>query len=318
MSARKPIGAALLFVLLLGALWAPSLSQAAFGIKELSVNSLNKDGFTSLLAGSHPFELRGQPRNEPGRRRHPGRDASRSDRRPAAGPGRKPPRGTALPRGCLRGPRPPLPRRLPDRHRPPSGSRGSMTPIVIPVYNLTPPFGVPASIGFSVINENSFQEASLRQSDYGVRVSDITIPTAQRIISVKETIWGVPAEKSHDAERFCLQPDGSKTPGCASNIPPEAFLSLPTSCGAPLQLSATVLSVQEPENPQTESVVIGGPERQRRSPPATSPPSNRRSPQSPKPSPPTRPPGLNSASTSRRPNSPPPETPTAPRPRPRT
>ncbi len=257
MSARKSIGAALLFVLLLGALWAPSLSRAAFGFKELSADSVNKGGFTSLLAGSHPFEF----------------EVNLEMNQDSEGI----PEGTLrdlivdLPPGLVGNPRavPPCPADVLEGQDPrcPGDSQIGIAKVrlsgledtaVIPVYNLVPPFGVPASIGFSVINENSFQEASLRQGDYGVRVSDITLPTAQRIISVEETIWGVPAEKSHDAERTCVLPNGNKVPGCASNIPPEAFLSLPSSCGDPLQLSATVRSVQEPENPQQETVVIGG------------------------------------------------------------
>ncbi len=257
MSARKPIGAALLFVLLLGALWAPGLARAEFGIDVLSVKSLDKNGFTSLLAGSHPFEF----------------EVNLETNQNSEGI----PEGTLrelivdLPPGLVGNPRavPPCPADLFEGQTPhcPGDSQigiaevrivGIPEPAIIPVYNLVPPFGVPASLGFSVINENSFQEASLRQSDYGVRVSDITIPTAQQILSVKQTIWGVPAEESHDAERYCLLPNEELVPGCESNLEPEAFLSLPTSCGEPLQVSATVLSVEEPENPQQKSAVIGG------------------------------------------------------------
>jgi hypothetical protein len=121
-----------------------------------------------------------------------------------------------------------------------------LEPATVPVFNLTPPQGVPASIGFSIINENSFQEASLRTGgDYGVSLSDITIPTDQRIQSITETIWGVPASHAHDSKRGdCLELGGQ----CPTDASPTPFLSLPSSCTGPLLTTVGVTSVQEPEN----------------------------------------------------------------------
>jgi hypothetical protein len=132
------------------------------------------------------------------------------------------------------------------------------------VYNLVPPPGVVASFGLSVAGNNSFQEASLRTGgDYGATVSDIAVPTVNEILSVTETIWGVPADSGHDPERVCsfLQPDGSpeQIVGCESEIPDAPFLSLPTSCTGPLVTTLKVSSVEEPDAVVEGSVASLGP-----------------------------------------------------------
>jgi hypothetical protein len=234
---------------------APAAAQAEFGIDTMTAGSTNEDGSANLRAGSHPYEFEiGIEMNQ---------DSEGI------------PEGTLreifvdLPAGVVGNPLA-VPRcsgadfegQLPQC--PPNTQIGVARikvadleqTVLAPVYNLTPPLGVPASVGLSVINENSFQEASLRPTDYGVRVSDITIPTTQRIQSITETIWGVPAEPGHDAERTpCLEVGGE----CASDLVPEAFLTLPTACAAPLEVSATVVSVQEPENapPPTSTEIPG-------------------------------------------------------------
>jgi hypothetical protein len=243
---------------LAGALWLPVSAQAEFGIEELRAESLNQDGTPNLRAGAHPYEF------EVGLQMNLDEEGI--------------PEGTLrelivdLPAGMVGNPLA-VPRctgaqfegQVP--HCPGNTQIGIAEvevvgfeePLKTPVYNLTPPLGVPASVGFSIVNENSFQEASLRQSDFGVRVSDITLPTRVAVQSVTETIWGVPAEESHDEERFCFTPEGNQFVGCPSHVePPEAFLTLPSACGAPLELTATVASVQEPEVPRSASAQFPG------------------------------------------------------------
>ena len=135
---------------------------------------------------------------------------------------------------------------------------GLVDTVVNPVYNLTPPVGVVASIGFSIASNNVFNEASLRSSDYGVRISDITIPTHVPVQSVEVEIWGAPAAPAHDPERFCLV-SGELVKGCSSDAAPLPFLSLPTSCTGPLTWTLSVKSVQEPEAFETASVQSVGP-----------------------------------------------------------
>jgi hypothetical protein len=250
-SSRKPCLA--LLALLLAALIAPAAAHADFGIHSLAVETLNQDGSVDLQAGSHPFEFKvGIVMNQ---------DSKGN------------PEGTLtelladLPAGMIGDPLA-VPRCSGAQFegqvsRCPGNTQigivhahlvGIEETIEVPLYNLTPPLGVPASVGFSIASENSFQEASLRPSDYGVRASDITLPTANPIRSVTETIWGVPALASHDPQRTCFNTEGLAVVGCANESNPVPFLSLPTSCSGPLETTITVSSLEEPGAPRSQSV----------------------------------------------------------------
>ena len=113
-----------------------------------------------------------------------------------------------------------------------------------PIFNLSPPLGVPARFGFSVLSLNSFQEASLRSSEYGISVSDLTVPNI-KIQSITETIWGVPADTGHDPERQCFI-NGQVFFGCSTDSPRLPFLNLPTSCTGPLKTTIKVDSAEKP------------------------------------------------------------------------
>jgi hypothetical protein len=121
-----------------------------------------------------------------------------------------------------------------------------------PVFNLVPPPGVAARIGFSSLGFNSLQDASLAPGaaagGYGVVVSTNNVPTTL-IGSVTETIWGVPPDKAHDPERHCVTESNAERKvvrGCSSDVAPRPFLRLPTSCEGPL---ATVLNIDSTEAP---------------------------------------------------------------------
>ena len=118
-----------------------------------------------------------------------------------------------------------------------------------PVFNMVPPPGVPARVGFSGVSFNGIQDASVRTGEgYGVAVADHNIPVKQ-IESVSETIWGVPPDRGHDAERTCVNEEGELkklVKGCASDTAPRPFLTLPGSCTGPLLSTVNVDSVQEP------------------------------------------------------------------------
>jgi hypothetical protein len=240
----RRLGAFIALAAALGALSAPVGAQASFGIRTAGAEALNKDGSVDLRAGSHPYEY----------------TVSFSMNRDAKGN----PEGTLrdfiadLPAGMVGDPLavPRCPGAAFEGQSPrcPGDTQIGIAHIVIkgveaisPVYNLTPPLGVAASVGTSIINENSFQEASLRPSDYGVRISDITIPTDIELLSISETIWGVPMEASHNADRVCVGPKNELIHNCSSDIAPAAFLTLPTSCNEPLRTTLSVDSVQEPD-----------------------------------------------------------------------
>jgi hypothetical protein len=245
----------LLAIFAIGALLCLPLSaQADFGLKSFSAGAFNKDGSVSLQAGSHPYEY----------------TLSFELNQDAEGN----PEGTLrdlivdLPPGLVGDPQA-VPRCsgadfegiLPKC--PGNTQIGIATikakglpPATEAIFNLTPPLGVPAMIGTSIANNNSFQEASVRTDDgYGVSVSDITIPTNVQIQSVTETIWGVPADPDHDAERSCVNPEegGGRIEGCPSELAPAPFLTLPTNCDAPLETTLSIDSVQSPGDLFTRS-----------------------------------------------------------------
>lgn len=99
-----------------------------------------------------------------------------------------------------------------------------------PIYNLAPPPGVAAEIGFKSTGLISLQYASVRsESGYGLSVISPNLPVP--VIDVSETIWGTPSAPGHDAERFCFTSENKRITGCsATGVAQQAFLTLPTSC----------------------------------------------------------------------------------------
>jgi hypothetical protein len=88
-----------------------------------------------------------------------------------------------------------------------SGTAGSDAWHRNAVYNLETPGGVPAEFGYFAAGVVPvFLDASVRTgSDYGVSVNVRNIPQVQQVISSTVTIWGVPADPSHDPYRgTCL------------------------------------------------------------------------------------------------------------------
>jgi hypothetical protein len=118
-----------------------------------------------------------------------------------------------------------------------------------PVYNVEPPQGQPAELGFSV---SLFAHLPMyfhvrSDGDYGLTadVSDISEQDPVRAIVL--SIWGVPADESHDEMRES-QENCDPTLGCPSGVVPKPFLTLPTSCtGAPLAVPFASDSWQSPE-----------------------------------------------------------------------
>jgi hypothetical protein len=114
----------------------------------------------------------------------------------------------------------------------------------VPLWNLVPASGEPARFGFEVLHVPVVLDTSLRSSgDYGVSVSVNESPESAQLLSSEVTIWGAPAEASHDQSRGwgCLvegAPVEHVVPcesfGEHSN---HAFLTLPTSCTGPLGTS---------------------------------------------------------------------------------
>ncbi len=107
----------------------------------------------------------------------------------------------------------------------------------VPLWNLAPASGEPARFGFEVLHVPVVLDTSLRSGgDYGVSVSVNESPESAQLLSSEVTIWGAPAQASHNRARGwgCLlggEPINHSVP-CEpfSQHSNGAFLTLPTSC----------------------------------------------------------------------------------------
>jgi hypothetical protein len=232
-------------------------ARADFGVKALSAVALNEDGSVDQLAATHPFEytVKVEMNQDSGGR----------------------PEGTLrdivvdLPPGLVGNPLA-VPRCTGASFEgtlplcPGNTQVGMVTAklagapsLTFPIFNLMPRTGRIANLGTSLFGTSALLEASLRPSDYGVSVADITVPTDKEIQFVSATIWGVPADEAHDALRECVLPNKVIIKGCSSDAAPLAFLSLPTSCTGPLVTSVSIDSVEEPNVFKSKSTESLGP-----------------------------------------------------------
>ena len=107
----------------------------------------------------------------------------------------------------------------------------------VPLWNLVPAHGEPARFGFEVLHVPVVLDTALRSSgDYGVSVSVNQAPQAAQLLSSEVTIWGAPAQASHDQSRGwgCLV-EGAAIEHVVPCEPTSqhsngAFLTMPTSC----------------------------------------------------------------------------------------
>ncbi|MGA7703915.1 MAG: hypothetical protein WB998_03355 [Solirubrobacteraceae bacterium] len=106
------------------------------------------------------------------------------------------------------------------------------------VYNLVPPPGHPAEFGFELFGNQVFLDASVRSDgDYGITEHVNNIPQ-RAILNSTVTIWGVPGNPSHDAQRKCYVHGVTVEGGCPASDGEVPFLTLPTSCTGPESTSA--------------------------------------------------------------------------------
>lgn len=108
---------------------------------------------------------------------------------------------------------------------------GQGTPFDQPVYNLVPPPGVAAKIGFVVFTVPVTIDLTVSpKPPFNViatleNISDV-LPFESSVV----TLWGDPADPAHDEERGVCQ-TGNDCPTNAPNVP---FLTLPRACTGPL------------------------------------------------------------------------------------
>lgn len=108
---------------------------------------------------------------------------------------------------------------------------------VEPVYDLRPPPGMPAQLGFQILSAPFYIDTAVHAATGRIEAFMPDVTEVERIIAATLTLWGVPAASSHDPLRGrCLGggPQGPVSLGsCPAGVTPEPFLSLPVSCAAP-------------------------------------------------------------------------------------
>jgi hypothetical protein len=102
----------------------------------------------------------------------------------------------------------------------------------VPVYNVEPPPGQPAELGFGVagfVHVPMFFHVR-SDGDYGLTARLSSLPEAGALRESVLSLWGVPADPVHDRQRRGSEENCFN--GCALNAPLRAFLTLPSSCSA--------------------------------------------------------------------------------------
>jgi hypothetical protein len=97
----------------------------------------------------------------------------------------------------------------------------------IPVYNVEPPPGQPARFRANLLTVNITIDVTVRDDgSYGLRNTISNISEAAPVLGTELTLWGVPADPSHDAMRF----EGMKEPPTPAGVPPKPFMTNPSDC----------------------------------------------------------------------------------------
>jgi hypothetical protein len=121
----------------------------------------------------------------------------------------------------------------------------------VPIFNMKPPPGQPAQFAFLVIATVAHIDVNVRTGgDYGVRATVNNINAISQVYGVTIHIWGVPADATHDPQRWL---PGATGPGDGnggflhSGMNRTPFLRTPTSCTGPVSTQLAATSWQEPD-----------------------------------------------------------------------
>ena len=230
-------------------------SAASFGFKSFSVAITNANGSPDTQAGSHPyaetfaFELNNAP-NQEGVPHPVGGEVKDLD--------------VNLAPGVIGNPvgMPQCPRRLldssPEPTCPPDTQIGEDTASLgtgeggrsepnFPLYNMVPPPGTPAEFAFSHAGIHGIIDFVVRpgSEQYGLTAHVYNI-TQRIIVANTATIWGDPADPSHDGERCFFPVVGPEECGLPPEASPRPLLTLPTSCSGPLKFSVAAITWEDP------------------------------------------------------------------------
>jgi hypothetical protein len=228
-------------------------AQASFGFENLDVSFENQDGSPAMQAGSHPFALTSTIdfnfNPETGKMEDAPKDVF-ADLPPGlvGDPLAVPRCSTAdfltLHQGGPLGFTP----SCPDASA--VGFIGIRSPgetkyaDIGALYNLAPPPGTAAKIGFRVLGTFNTATLGVRPDGaHNIYATAAGIEQIEPFAGSKLVAWGTPADPAHDGERGgCL----FTADQCPANIPLKPFLTMPTRCTGPLLFPFETDSWQNP------------------------------------------------------------------------
>jgi hypothetical protein len=123
------------------------------------------------------------------------------------------------------------------------------------IYNLEPPPGSPARLGFWVTGVPVTLELGVKEAfPYNIVGGPTNISQVLEVVGSTFTLWGNPADPSHDPQRgICLNPNkGTSLDECPANVSEVPFLTLPRACKGPLE------TTYEADSWQNEGVFVKG------------------------------------------------------------
>ena len=125
---------------------------------------------------------------------------------------------------------------------------------VEPIYNMAPPSGtdIVARLGLIAAAYPTLINVRVDPTDYSLVASIEGASSSAGLVEATTTLWGVPADPSHNEQRITPEeaisgkgPEGGREAG----IPPVPFLSNPTDCSLERQVGFTARSYQLPDLP---------------------------------------------------------------------
>ncbi len=259
----------------------PIASESApFGLDLFGVDDVDEGGEGATQAGSHPFELSVDIGFTVAARESPGAGNGGAERALAIAAPRDV--EVALPPGLVgdpnAGPRCSQQAFLEGENLscPVDTQVGTIRPYFYgafpsadyPVFNLAPPPGAPAELGFSFSGgERVTVFFHLRLNEHGEYVLGASlsgIPETGPFQGAALTLWGVPSASSHDLEREGTVGGGGQQDGnvckpsvkvkegveedttCPSDAPAKPFLTLPSRCASGQPFTITTDSWESP------------------------------------------------------------------------
>ncbi len=220
-------------------------AHGAFGLKDLDVTFTNQDGSPATQAGAHPYALTTSlafnTATDPIFGEVPAEDLK--DLVVAQVPGLVGDPG-AVPR-CANAVFLSPSASCPDSTAVGVNDVYTGAPQHVPVFSLVAPPGTAAKLGFVVLGVPATIELSVNPAPpYNVIARLTNVPQVLAIYNSQLTVWGNPADPSHDDERGrCAGAGGSS---CAANIANTPFLTAPRACQGPLPTSFRADSWQNP------------------------------------------------------------------------